>query len=94
MAPAFGSLVIDEWIFPVTGVRLTGGKVRIAAEIEGPTPEISLNTYVVQGDDGRTVYQSSRGESIPPVEEGWTMTIILDLEMEGLVRPAGPILIT
>lgn len=55
-----GSLVIDELVFPVVGVRLHGGGFEIVAEIQGPTRAIDSSDYVVQGDDGQTVYRSAR----------------------------------
>lgn len=91
---AIGSVVVDEVVFPITAVRLTGGKFQITAEARGPMPLVRLANYVVQGDDGRTVYRSSRTDMITvgPLGKGESLTFTLAVELDNhTTRPAGPI---
>lgn len=92
-----GTVVIDEVVLPIVGVRLSGGKLRITAEARGPMPLVRLADYVVQGDDGRTIYRSSRTEGITigPLNERSSLTITLDVEIDNrTTQPAGPIRVT
>lgn len=88
-----GSVVVDEVVLPITSLRLTGGRLQIIAEARGPMPCIRLADYVVQGDDGRTVYRSSRDEAptVGPLNDRSSVTITLAVEVANrTTRPAGP----
>jgi hypothetical protein len=88
-----GSVVIDEVVLPITGLRLTGGKLQITACAGGPLPRIRVAHYVVHGDDGVVVYRTSRDGETTTV--GDSMSFTLDVEATGRVgQPLGPVRVT
>jgi hypothetical protein len=88
-----GSVVIDEVVLPITGLRLTGGKLQITAYAGGPLPRIRVARYVVHGDDGVVVYRSSRDDTttVGPLGPKDSVSVTLDVEVTGRVsQPDGP----
>jgi hypothetical protein len=89
-----GSVMVDEQVFPIIGLRIYREGFRITAEARGPLPCISLTDYTVHGEDGTVVYRSAGREplTIGPLDEKSSLTFHLNLTINGrTAQPGGPV---
>lgn len=55
---AMGAIVVNEYILPITSIRLRDGAFEIRATVQGPVPAVSSKNYTVHDDQGAVVYRS------------------------------------
>lgn len=80
-----GSIVIDELIFPIVGVRFERDLLVLTAEARGPIPAGGSGSYTLYGRDGQAVWHS-QGEagrfSWPAMRAGTRLAVTIDLDIK------------
>lgn len=85
---SFGTIVVDEIVFPIVGFGLAAGAFRAMGARRGPLGPIEQGAlYSVFGPDGLLVWTGVSPGPIPQVDESITVTIDFKCEVPDHIAP-------
>jgi len=78
-----GALVLDELIIPIIDIVFVSEIVLVTAEIRGPLRAGSAKRYVVNGQDGKTLFGGTCDQSWPELNENQGIRMQMGFNVAG-----------